>query len=203
MKLVSPNPIYSARLCLRLLGDSDVVALLEVNGDEEVTRFLPYATWKSIADGQAWFEHRSGHQASGIALHFAIVAKDTGTAIGTCSLFQFDEDNLHAKIGYVLGRAFWGQGYAREAIAALIDFAFNEMSLRRLQAEAAPQNTASTRLLQRLGFKKEGVLRERWMTKDGTLDAEIYGLLRQEWLETSRPNEAPDQIQRSAPDDHR
>lgn len=197
MRLVSPDPIYSERLYLRLLVEADLQALLEVNGDEEVTKFLPYPTWKSMSDAQEWFKRRSEHQTSGVALHFAIASKETGTIIGTCSLFHFDEENFHAKIGYVLGRAFWGQGFMREASVALIDFAFKKMSLRRLQAEAAPQNIASTRLLQRLGFTKEGVLRERWITRGETFDAEIYGLLRHEWLKSSQQTEMSNQMQRT------
>ncbi len=181
MPLITLNQIESTRLCVRPVSESDLPALMEVNGDEDVTRFLPYATWKSLADAEAWFKRMADLQARGSALQFVIAAKQTGIAIGTCLLFQFEEANAQAEIGYVLGRAYWGRGYMREALTALIDCAFNEMSLRRLEAAVESQNKASVRLLLGLGFTREGVLRERWITKRGPMDAEIFGLLRHEW----------------------
>jgi RimJ/RimL family protein N-acetyltransferase len=160
--------------------------LLEVNGDEEVTRFLPYPTWKSMSDAQAWFKRMTDLQAKGSALQYVVAEKRTGIAIGTCLLFKFEDGQ--AEIGYVLGRAYWGHGYMREALSALIDSAFHAMSLRRLEAAVESQNAASTRLLRRLGFSREGVLRERWITNRGPTDAELFGLLRREWHgQTSSP----------------
>jgi [ribosomal protein S5]-alanine N-acetyltransferase len=69
-----------------------------------------------------------------------------------------------------------------EALAALIDSAFGPLELRRLQAEIDPRNTASRRLIQRLGFVKKGLLRERWVAKGEARDVEIYALLRSERL---------------------
>jgi RimJ/RimL family protein N-acetyltransferase len=172
---------------VRLVSEADLPALLEVFGSEEVTEFLAFAAWKSMPDAEAWLKRMSSHQDSGSAWQFVIVAKQTGKAIGTCSLFQFEEENTHAKMGYALGRDYWRSGYMQEALAAVIDCAFGEMSLRRLQAEVEAKNTASGRLLQRLGFTREGILRERWLTKSGSMNAEIYGLLRHEWATAKAP----------------
>ena len=191
MPLNAPNPIESARLCVRPVSEPDLPALLEVNGDEEVTRFLPYAAWKSMSDAEAWFKRMADLQAHGSALQFVIAEKQTGVPIGTCLLFQFEEANGQAEIGYVLGRAYWGHGYMREALTALIDCAFNRLSLRRLEAAVESQNAASTRLLRGLGFTREGVLRERWITKGGPMDAEIFGLLRREWGERAAGHDNP------------
>jgi ribosomal-protein-alanine N-acetyltransferase len=181
MPLIAPKLIESERVCVRLTLESDLPALLAVNGDEEVTRFLGFAPWKAMADAEAWFQRISALQAAGSALEFAIVAKRTGGVIGRCGLFEFDEVNAQTAVGYVLGRAYWGQGYMREALTALIDCAFLEMNLRRLEARAEAPNTASAGLLRRLGFSREGVLRERWISNEETVDAEVYGLLRHEW----------------------
>jgi RimJ/RimL family protein N-acetyltransferase len=184
MPLIAPKLIESERVCVRLILESDLPALLAVNGDEEVTRFLGFAPWKAMADAEAWFQRISAQQAAGSALEFAIVAKRTGSVIGRCGLFEFDEENAQAGVGYLLGRAHWGQGYMREALTALIDCAFLEMNLRRLEARVEAPNTASAGLLQRLGFTREGVLRERWISHGETVDAEVYGLLRREWART-------------------
>ena len=184
MPLIPPKLIESERVEVRLTLESDLPALLALNGDVEVTRFLGFAPWQTLADAEAWFQRISAQQATGSALEFVIVAKPTGGVIGRCSLFAFDAGNAQAGIGYVLGRAHWGQGYMRETLTALIDCAFLELDLRRLEATVEAPNTASTGLLQRLGFTREGVLRERWISHGEPVDAGVYGLLRHEWPRT-------------------
>ena len=181
MPLAVPDPIESERLLVRLVSESDLPALFDVNSNEEVTALLPYATWKSMADGQAWLERMKGMQATGLALQFVVVLKSTGLAIGTCLLFRFEETSARAELGYVLGRGFWGQGLMREALEALIGCAFGTIGLRRLEAEVDTRNQSSARLLQRLGFTKEGLLRQRWVAKGEAKDVEMFGLLRSDW----------------------
>jgi RimJ/RimL family protein N-acetyltransferase len=166
---------------LRLVSESDLPALLEVNSNEEVTALLPYATWRSMADALDWLQRMKGIQATGLALQFVVVLKSTGMPIGTCLLFRFEEGSARAELGYVLGRAHWGQGFMREALEALIGCAFGTLGLRRLEAEVDARNLASARLLQRIGFTREGLLRQRWVAKGETRDVEMYGLLRNEW----------------------
>jgi RimJ/RimL family protein N-acetyltransferase len=154
---------------------------MEVHGDEEVMRFVPGKAWVTITDGEAWFQRMTDLQTAGAVVQFAIVAKETGKAIGVCCLFDHEEENGHAEIGYMLARACWGQGFMREALFAMIDWAFAQMPLRRLEAAVEAGNVASTALLRRLGFRRDGILRERWTAKLGPTDAEIYSLLRREW----------------------
>ena len=181
MPLTAPQPIESERVCVRPLSEADLPALLAVNGDEEVTRFLGFAPWRDLADAEAWFRRISALQTAGSALEFVIVLKETGGVIGRCGLFEVEEENACASLGYLLRRTHWRQGFMREALAGLIDCAFGEMNLRRLEARVEAPNTASAGLLKRLGFTREGVLRERWLTEGKPVDAEIYGLLREEW----------------------
>ncbi len=181
MPLVAPALIESAHLFVRLATESDLPALMKVNGDSEVTKFLPYATWNSISDGQSWYQRMLDLQASGAALQFVIAEKYTGNAIGTCLMFRFEEASARAELGYVLGRAHWGRGLMREALAAVVDSAFNHMSLRRLEAEVSPSNEPSAHLLTRLGFTKEGLLRQRWVSKGEARDVAVFGLLSHEW----------------------
>lgn len=181
MPLVAPEPIESERLIIRLVAETDLPSLLEVNSNEEVTALLPYATWTSLADGQAWYQRIAGFQSTGSALQFVIVSKSSGKAIGTCLLFRLEEGSARAELGYALGRAHWGQGLMREALSALLGTAFAAMALRRIEAEVDPRNFQSVRLLRRLGFTKEGLLRQRWVAKGEVKDVEIYGLLRDEW----------------------
>ena len=73
------------------------------------------------------------------------------------------------------------QGYMREALSALLDHAFGELDLNRIEADTDPRNERSTRLLERLGFVKEGLFRERCIVDGEVSDAAMYGLLRREW----------------------
>ena len=181
MPLGTPQHIESIRLIIRLVEQTDLPDLMLVNGDQEVTRFLPYPTWQSLTDAEAWFERMSRAQAAGTALQFVIIEKKTHTAIGTCLIFRYDQGSSRAELGYVLGRSYWGAGYMEEAMHAIIDHAFNYLQLRRLEAEVNPVNHASLRLLERLGFVREGVLRERWVAAQQPYDVIVYGLLKGEY----------------------
>ena len=134
-----------------------------------------------MTDVEAWFARISEQQTEGSALEFVIVKKPTGAIIGRCGLFDYDACDAQASLGYILDRSYWRQGYMREALMSLIDLAFNELGLRRLEAKVEAPNVASSALLRRLGFTKEGVLRARWVSPEGTIDAEVFGLLSHEW----------------------
>ena len=145
-----------------------------------MTRYLPYATWQSLADGQAWFRRIEAMNATGSGLQFVVLEKSSRRVVATCLLFRYDEQSARAELGYVLGREHWGRGLMQEALSALIAYAFDTYALRRLEAEVNPANDPSNRLLQKLGFRKEGLLRQRWFNKGSAHDTHIYGLLREE-----------------------
>lgn len=181
MPLAALQSIESPRTRLRIVERSDLPALMRVNGSDEVTRFLPYATWNCQADADAWFDRMAGVQASGTALQFVLVEKATQEVIGTCLLFRYDEGSNRAELGYVLGRPRWGVGLMTEALHALVGHAFEGLGIRRLEAEVNPANAASVRVLERLGFTREGLLRQRWVTEGQAYDVAVYGLLRHEY----------------------
>ncbi|TXC66482.1 GNAT family N-acetyltransferase [Piscinibacter aquaticus] len=172
--------MHTARLTIRRVQPDDLGDLLEVNGDDTVTRFLPYPTWKSATDAQLWFERMAALQAAGATAQFVIEHRELARVIGSCLLFRHDPASGRAEIGYVLGRAHWGQGLMHEAMRGFIVHAFGTLGLRRLEADVNPLNQASVRLLERLGFRREGLLRQRWVTKGEVSDSLLFGLLRDE-----------------------
>ncbi len=91
------------------------------------------------------------------------------------------------EIGYIMRRDAWGQGYAREAVSAVIDYGFGELGLRRIIADTDPDNAGSNRLLETLGFTCEGRLRAEWETHIGVRDSFIWGLLADEWRVSRTP----------------
>jgi RimJ/RimL family protein N-acetyltransferase len=92
---------------------------------------------------------------------------EKNTVVGTCTLADIDHVNRRAELGFVLARAFWGQGYTAVALPAVIDFSFHRLELHRLQADTDPRNGPSMRLLQRCGFRREGLLREHYLVQGG------------------------------------
>ncbi len=173
--------ITAERVVLRWISEADTEALYEIFADPQVMR---YWSTPPLADRQAarelldhihdGFRHRALFQ-------WGIARQADDRLIGTSTLFHLDTDNRRAEIGYALGRAHWGQGYMQEALTALLGFAFEELNLHRIEADADPRNLASIRALERQGFRQEGYLRERWQVNGEIQDAAFFGLLRPEW----------------------
>jgi RimJ/RimL family protein N-acetyltransferase len=177
MTFPAVEPVESPRLVLRPVAVADLPDLLEINGDAEVTRFLPYATWQSLQDGEAWLARMLALGESGKGQQLVVVRRADAKVIGTLLLFNFVEASGRLELGYVLGRAHWGQGYMREAIGVACTQAFGALGVRRIEAEVNPENRSSCAVLQRAGFTQEGTLRQRWVGKTGAYDTCIYGLL--------------------------
>ncbi len=181
MSLPNIHAISSVKTSLREILAQDLFDLQEVNGDPEVTRFLPYATWESPEDASAWFERMSALTASGSARQLVIVRNSDTRVIGTALLFKYEETSRRLELGYVIGRSYWGQGYATDALRCLLNYVFGVMRIRRVEAEVNTENVASSAVLRKLGFTHEGLLRERWTAKGKTYGTNIYGLLVDEW----------------------
>jgi ribosomal-protein-alanine N-acetyltransferase len=181
MPLPAIASIRCPRLTVRPVAAADLPDLLAVNGDDEVTRFLPYATWRGLDDARAWLARMEALRAAGGAQQLVIERRADGRVVGTVLLFKHDEGSARAEIGYVVGRPHWRNGYAREALAGVCGHAFAELGLRRIEAEVNPDNIASHRLLLALGFVHEGRLRQRWVGKGRAYDTNVYGCLAGEW----------------------
>ena len=173
--------IMSPRVVLRWICEDDVDSLYNVFSDPQVARYWsapPLANREAAAEMQR--EIAAGNE-RGTILKWGLALRESNTLIGTATLFNLNLDNGRAELGYAMARAHWGEGYMTEALQALILHAFHVMQLRRLEADVDPRNSASIRTLERLGFQREGFLRERWHVNGEIQDALFYGLLRREW----------------------
>lgn len=167
--------LASARLVLRPLLHADADALHPVFADEGTMRYWSGPPHADLAETRAYV---AGNAAQDDWLTWAIT-EDGGPALGWVTLGAH-RDGVR-ELGYVLHRDFWGQGYAREAVATVIDHGFAAMGLRRIFADCDPDNAGSIRLLESLGFRREGHLRGEWETHLGIRDSLIFGLLSAEW----------------------
>lgn len=175
------SPMQTPRLLLRGVREADLGDLLSVNSNDEVTRHLPYASWRSLDDAWAWYRRIADLQTKNSCAQFAIVQRDSEQVIGSCLLHRYDPGSARAEIGYVLGRPHWGRGLMVEALRAVIAAAFAQADLRRLEAEIDPRNLGSLAVIEKLGFTREGLLRERWVSHGLPHDVAVFGLLRKEW----------------------
>ncbi len=176
-----PAPFSTRRLELRSVEHTDLPALLEVMQSEAVCRHLPYDTWKSIEDGHAWFARMQKRHEERSGIIFVLAERATQRVIGTLLFFNFNEPSARAEVGYILGEAHWGKGLMHEALQGWLRCGFETLGLRRIEAEIDPRNTASRKVLMRLGFVREGLLRQRWFTKDELSDSELFGLLQSDF----------------------
>lgn len=185
MPLLTPlppiGPLDTSRLVLRALQDDDLPDLFDINGDPEVTRFLPYAAWQSMADAHAWLARTRAAEAEGSARQLVAVARDRRRVIGSVLLFRYEPPSARIELGYVLGRPHWGRGLMREALQAVCAHAFNALAIRRMEAQVNPDNLASNALLLAMGFVAEGTLRQRWVNQGRAVDTNFYGLLATDW----------------------
>lgn len=100
--------------------------------------------------------------AKGHSMCWAVTLKGQDDMIGKVILFQFSQGNHRAEIGYIMNRNYWRQGLMHQALEAVIDFAFNTLNLHRIEADVDTKNAGSLGLLEKLGFEREGLFRERW-----------------------------------------
>lgn len=173
--------LATGRLRLRPLTEADSDAIFALYSDPRVTRYLARTPMATTADARAAIERAAEEFAAGTAIRVGLTPLDDDRVIGTGNLLHFDWGCRRAEVGYALVPAFWGQGLAAEVTAALVEYGFETLDLHRLEAELDPRNEASTRVLERQGFVKEGLLRERWIVGDEVSDSLLMGLLRSDY----------------------
>jgi ribosomal-protein-alanine N-acetyltransferase len=176
----------AGRVRLRWLTDADVPALFAIFGDPEVTRYWGFAALPNLSAASALLAEIHGGFRTGTLFQWGVEATD-GPLVGTCTLAGVDPSNRRAELGFALGRGFWGRGYMAAALPAVLEFAFGRLGLHRVFADAEPHNAPSIRALERLGFVREGFLREHYLVQGAPQDAIIYGLLKSEWARGARP----------------
>ena len=173
-------PITTLRLTLRPLAQADVLALFEIHSDPKTMRYWSAPVWQNDERGHAMLA-RDLDQSETDHLRLGIELNASGKLIGTCSLFDINEPCRSAELGYMLASSAWGQGLMQEALRALLDFAFDNLKLHRIEADTDPRNERSARLLEQLNFVMEGYFRERWIVGEEVSDAAMYGLLSRDW----------------------
>jgi RimJ/RimL family protein N-acetyltransferase len=178
--------LQGKRLRLRGPRESDADALFALFADPDVMRYWSRPPMTTRAEAEGLIVEIGEGFAQRSHLNWVIAARQDDAVIGTCTLFRFEPRHRRAEIGYSLRSDHWGKGLAAEAVALAVDWALRTLKLHRIEADIDPRNDGSRKLLQRLGFSSEGVLRERYFVGDEISDTELFGLLASDWA--SRPS---------------
>ena len=176
-----PPTLATARLRLRPVVDADADDLFALHRSARVLRYWDAPPWDHPDRAERFVaaSRRMAEEGSGARL--AIDRVSDGTFVGWCSLTGWNPGFRSARMGYCLVEAAWGYGYATEAAGAVLQWAFDTLDLNRVQAETDTRNVASARVLEKLGFVREGTLREDCVVNGDVSDSWVYGLLRREW----------------------
>ncbi len=176
-----PTLTSSHGISLRQLSELDVPALFELFCDPEVTRYFGIQRFESPADAEQLLrEILEGFQERNLYQWAVCLA---GKLVGTATLFRLDSRNQRAELGFALARAHWGRGVMANALPTLLDYAFHQLELHRLEADVDPRNAASIKRLESLGFVREGLAPQRWLVDGAWQDSLLYGLLAARWRE--------------------
>ncbi len=179
---MEPITLTGQRILLRELRREDWPAIHAYASRSEVCRFQPWGpntpdetqafVGEAVASAEALPRRRYA-----LAIALAPTLARAGTVIGLAELNVRDARSAVGELAYVLQPEDWGQGYATEAANALLRFGFERLHLHRIYATCDPRNVASARVLEKLGMKYEGRLREALLIRDGWRDSLVYAIL--------------------------
>lgn len=177
-------PYETERLLLRDFRLGDVPAVHVYATDPEVVRYMTWGPNTPEVTREV-IDRFIGRQASWprAQLDLAVEVRATGAMIGVVSLHQADMDN--SAFGYCYNRDYWGQGYGTEAAQALAEIAFTRLGHHRIWATCDVRNRGSYRIMEKLGMRREGLLRQDTKAHDGWRDSYLYAILADEWLKVN------------------
>ncbi|HLY26452.1 MAG TPA: GNAT family N-acetyltransferase [Aggregatilineales bacterium] len=176
--------LETARCVLRPMTIDDTEDLFHFMSDSRVTRYLARAPMASQAEALARIEdyHKTFQRQEGIP--WGISHRASGKLIGTCVFWHLVPEHDRAEVGYSLSPDYWGQGLATEVVSAELSYGFMQMGLHSVEAQIDPNNQASRRVLEKLGFAQEGYFHENYYDpiKEQYSDTPVFSLLKGEWM---------------------
>jgi ribosomal-protein-alanine N-acetyltransferase len=167
-------------LMLRYATPEDAPRLLELASDDAVTQWFSWGPYESLDQPEAYIAGLEGKRERGELLDFLVVHPDAGP-IGVTGLSELAVRDRRATVGSWFGRDYWGTGANRESKALITALAFRHLGLDRVTAWANTRNGRSQVALERVGFRREGVLRGWHRHGDAVHDVVVFGMLRDEW----------------------
>lgn len=181
-----PMPLLqSERVLLRPLSRQDVRDVFEYASDEEIARFVSFAPHVSEADSLEWIDLEIARYERNEPGVWAIELRETGRVVGSIGYVRWAPDDATAELGCALHRALWRHGLMTEVAQLVIDYTFVETEVYRIEARCEPENVGSSKLIEKLGFTREGCLRGVAWVKGDHRDMLVHSILRPEWSSLS------------------
>ncbi len=176
-----PVRLETNRLVLREWVEEDWGAVHEYASDPQVVRYMPWGP-NTEQDTKDFVKRSMSYQRDVPRIHYelAVTMKENSPLIGGCGIHVHDAKGV-CMIGYCFNQRFWGRGYATEAANMLLAFGFRKLKAHRIRAVADPANMASIRVLEKIGMKYEGRLREHQFVRGEWWDLVQYAVLDREW----------------------
>lgn len=176
--------LETKRLVLRKITKEDANSILRYLADEEVMKYYGLEPFKSIEDALdeiSWYETIQNNKRG---IRWGITLKGQGTVIGSCGFHNHAAQHFRSEIGFELSKEQWGKGIAAEAVGAIIHYGYEQMNFQRIEALIEPPNHASQKLVEKLGFIREGLLRSYEFTNNKFDDLYMYSLLKRDFDKT-------------------
>lgn len=149
--------------------------------DDEVTKYLTWPTHSSVEMSRSYMEFCINGYNEKNVYQWGMELKNSHELIGNISVVKIIDEIDSVELGWVIGRKWWGNGYTAEAAERLLEFFFTEVSVNRICAGHDIDNPNSGRVMQKIGMKYEGTLRQSGKSNQGIVDVANYSVLREEW----------------------
>ena len=182
--MIQQTTLETERLVLRPLTPDDAATVARLAGSREVadtTISIPHPY--SEAQAREWIAVCTTKSSAGKAIVFGVVTRDDAPLIGAVGLREIDAEHSQAEMGFWVGVQSWGKGYATEAARRVIRYAFKELKLNRVYAHHMVRNPASGRVLEKVGMKREGLLRQRVRKWGAFEDVVLLAILHDDWAQ--------------------
>lgn len=181
--------LETERCIIRPFTPEDASAFFEIMQHEQVTRYIGQKPMTSVDEalGRLQRYDRVFDQQEGIV--WAVVLRETDQLIGNVLLWNLIPAHYRAEVGYTLSPAWWGKGLMTEVVTRVLDFGFDTMGLHSIEAQTDPDNAASRRVLEKLGFVLEAHYHENYydITRERFTDTTVFSLLVQNWKGREKP----------------
>lgn len=175
----SAFPVLETERCmLRRIEVNDALCLYEYLSRDEVTKYYDLETLTSKQQAVDLIQGLLQRYMVGRQIRWGITLKNSNNIIGTCGFHTLEPDHYKAEVGYDLHPDYWGTGIMSEVLARVVDYGFTEMNLNRIEAFYQPSNLPSKKVLEKNGFIYEGLLKQRFFTKDRFVDVALCAVLR-------------------------
>lgn len=170
--------LETERLVLREIKNEDADAIFSCFSNEQVMKYYGSDAFQTIEQAKDLIELFAKNYLEKRTIRWGIEVKDSNELIGTIGYHAWASKHRKAEIGYEIHPTYWRKGYVSEAIQKIIEYGFKEMDLTRIGAIIYLENDGSYKLLEKLGFQREGVLRKNMYQNGEPYDTYIYSLIK-------------------------